>query len=147
MANAKVQHELSKTNAELVDELKMRKKQLKSTQSMLHHCRRLATFDEGKNGSEPDMSLLCQNIEKAVSVCLPGKHAKTKAALVIEAMISGMLFQGECRIILQEMKRLHICAVFKEWKVLKAYDFSSIGAFKTSKVKSLHAVQDEEKQG
>jgi hypothetical protein len=91
------------------------------------------------------MILLCQNIEKAVSVCLPDKQTRTKAAIVIEAMESEMLLQGECRIILQEMKWLHIHAVFKEWKVLKSYDCSSIGAFKNSTVKALHSVLDEEK--
>ncbi len=64
----------------------------------------------------------------------------------LKSMQSMMLFQGECHLILQEMKRLHIRAVFKEWKVLKAYDCSSIGAFKTSTVKALHFVLDEEKQ-
>jgi hypothetical protein len=62
-------------------------------------------------------------------------------------MENGMLFSGECQLLLEEMKRLHICAVFTDWKVLKAYDRSSIGAFNSSTIKALNTILDEEKRG
>ncbi len=46
--------------------------------------------------------------------------------------------------LLNEMKHLYVHQIFKEWKVLKAFDCSSIGAFETSTVKALHSVSDED---
>jgi hypothetical protein len=37
--------------------------------------------------------------------------------------------------------------VFKGWRLLKAFDCSSAGAFKTSTLQAMHAVLDEEKNG
>ena len=48
---------------------------------------------------------------------------------------------------LDEMKRLYVRHIFKDWKVLKAFDCSAIGAFKTSTIKALHSVLDEDKIG
>jgi hypothetical protein len=49
--------------------------------------------------------------------------------------------------IIKELKRMHIRNVFKEWKLLKAFDCSSVGAFKTSTLQAMHAVLDEDKNG
>jgi len=114
----------------LLSESETPKKQLKSAQSMLSNFRKQTVFEEGEKGCvEPDMKLLCRNVEKAVSASLPGRRTMNKAAALMKAIESSMLFNGECEVMLQEVKRLHIRNVFKEWKVLKAYDCSSIGAF------------------
>jgi hypothetical protein len=82
---------------ELVSELDASKKQLKSAQSMLNHYNQRVTFEEGVKGcKDADLALLCCNIEKVISLCLPGKHNKSKAAALMNVMENGMLFNGEC---------------------------------------------------
>jgi hypothetical protein len=94
-----------------------------------------------------DLVSLCQDIDKIFSVHYPGKHAQTRAKLLLDALSSGLLFHGEAIALLDEMKRLYIRNVFKDWKVLKAFDCSSIGAFKTSTIKALNSVLDDGKIG
>jgi hypothetical protein len=78
-------------------ELDASKKQLKSAQSMLNHYNQRVTFEEGVKGcKDADLALLCCNIEKVISLCLPGKHNKSKAAALMNVMENGMLFNGEC---------------------------------------------------
>jgi hypothetical protein len=93
------------------------------------------------------MKKFCKVIEKAVAVALPNRHVATKAKMVVDALSSGMLFSGEGVYLLNELHKKYICHVFKPWKLVKAYDCSSIGAFKTATIKALHSVLDENKLG
>jgi hypothetical protein len=93
------------------------------------------------------MKKFCKLIEKAIAVALPGKHLRTKAKMVVDALSSGMLFNGEGVRLLNELHKNYIRHIFKTWKLVKAYDCSSIGAFKTATIKVLHSVLDENKLG
>ena len=77
----------------------------------------------------------------------PCKHAQTRAKLLIDALLSGLLFHGEAIPLLDEMKRLYVRHIFKDWKVVKAFDCSAISTFKTSTIKALHSVLDKDKIG
>jgi hypothetical protein len=131
----------------LEDDLLETKKKLRSTQTMLSRSREHQSSlvkKSGKTKVVDPMVALCQSIDKVFSIHFPGKHSQTRAQLLIEALSSGLLFHGEGVALLQEMKRLYVRQIFKDWKVLKAFDCSSIGAFKTSTVKALHSILDEQ---
>ncbi len=98
------------------------------------------------NNIDP-MKYLCKSIEKLLGTVLPGKHAHEKASLLITALSSAKLLKGEGLKVLNELKRQHIRQVFKEWRLLKAFDCSSFGAFKTSTLQAMHSVLDEENNG
>jgi hypothetical protein len=135
----------------LEGQLEDSKKRLRSTQTMLSRSREQQSLMQKKIDSTGtcggDLIKLCQDIDKLLSNHYPGKHAKNKAKLLLDALSSGLLFHGEGVALLAEMKRLYVRNVFKDWKVLKAFDCSSIGAFKTSTVKALNSVLDEDKIG
>jgi hypothetical protein len=109
-------------------QLKDSKKKLRSAQNMLSHSRKKC------GDGTVDMVKLCKDIDKVVSWHFPGKHAPLKAKVVVDALCSGLLFQGEGVEFLNELKRRYVRDVFKDWKVLKAFLCSAIGAFKTSTV-------------
>jgi len=99
-------------------------------------------------GSSADpVESFCQIIEKAASVALPGKHAATKAKMIIDALSSGLIFGGEGVELLNKLHINYIRHIFKPWKMVKAYDCSLIGAFKTATIKALHSVLDDGKVG
>jgi len=93
------------------------------------------------------MKYLCTSIEKIVGTILPGKHAHEKALLLINALCSENMCKGEGLKVINEIKRMHFREVFKEWKLLKAFDCSSVGAFKTSTLQAMHSVLDEHNNG
>jgi hypothetical protein len=139
--------EIQDENDALQNQLDESKKKLKSAQTMLSRCREQQTLIPNSNPEGDPFVKLCRGIDKVFSVHYPGKHAQTKAKLLLEALSSGVLFHGEGVALLNDMKRLYVRQIFKDWKVLKAFDCSSIGAFKTSTVKALHSVLDNEKVG
>jgi hypothetical protein len=47
---------------------------------------------------------LCQDIDKIFSMHYPGKHAQTRAKLLLDALSSGLLFHGEAIALLDEIK-------------------------------------------
>jgi hypothetical protein len=116
-------------------EVEKSKKKLRSSQNMLSWYR----SKSASHGSN-DMAKLCKEIESVMSSYCPGKHAQTKAKILLDALSSGIL-------LLNEMKRLYVHNIFKDWKVLKAFDCSAIGAFKTSTVKALNLVLDDGRIG
>ncbi len=117
------------------------KKKMRSAQNMLSRSRKK------RGDGTVDMVKLCKDIDKVVSWHFPGKRAPLKAKVVVDALCSGSLFQGEGVEFLNELKRRYVRDVFKDWKVLKAFDCSAIGAFKTSTVQALNSVLDEGKIG
>jgi hypothetical protein len=140
--------ESRESNKFLEKELEESKKKLKSTQNMLSRCRDAQSKTVKKKVSRMgDLKTLCQDIDKIFSMHFPGKHGQTRAKLLLDALSSGLLFHREAIPLLDEMKQLYVRNVFKDWKVLKAFDCSSIGAFKTSTIKALNSVLDEGKIG
>jgi hypothetical protein len=149
--------------AELIQEkLKVQEKldgatrKLKSSQALVtYYKKELLQKDRKKSkyfnvevGSKADpVKNFCQIIEKAASLALPGKHTTTKAKMMINALSSGMLFGGDGVELLNNLHANYIRHIFKPWKLVKAYDCSSIGAFKTATVKALHGILDEGKAG
>lgn len=130
------------------EQLEETKKKLRSTQSMLSQSRdEQQSLNIKKQSAVGDLNLLCQDINKIFSRHFPKKRTQTKAKLLIDALTSGLLFHGEAIPLLDEMKRLYVRHIFKDWKVLKAFDCSAIGALKTSTIKALHSVLDEDKIG
>jgi len=123
-------------------EVEKSKKKLRSSQNMLSRYR----SKSASHGSN-DMAKLCKEIERVMSSYCPGKHTQTKAKILLDALSSGILFHREGVLLLNEMKRLYVRNIFKDWKVLKAFDCSAIGAFKTSTVKALNLVLDDGRIG
>lgn len=143
-------------NSVLNNSLEECRKKLKSTQAMLsrsRQCQQKLILQKPSKQSSPNeeevdpFKKLCESIDKVFSVHYPGKDPQTKAKILLEALSGGILFHGEGVALLQELKRLYVRDIFKDWKVLKAFDCSSIGAFKTSTVKALHSVLDDQKIG
>jgi hypothetical protein len=127
-------------------------KKLRSTQTMLTHIGEQQSSMQKKKECNAasecgDFVKLCQELDKFFSIHYPGKHAKSKAKLLLNALSSENLFNGEGAGLLAEMNRLYVQNVFKDWKVLKAFNCSPIGAFKSSTVKALTSVLDEGKIG
>jgi hypothetical protein len=88
---------------------------------------------------------LCESIERACNH-LKGKHASTKAKLLMEAIKRGNLFKGEAATALSEFVRQRVRDLFRPWKLVKAGDVYSAGSFKTSTVNALRQVIDHEKE-
>jgi hypothetical protein len=147
---------LEKENIFLKEKLHCTERKLKSAQVLANHYKKENSRKEIyqlkktdgvlRNNMDP-MKYLCKSIEKLLGTVLPGKHVHEKASLIIKALSSEMLFKGEGLRILNELKRQHIRQVFKEWRLLKAFDCSSVGAFKTSMLEAMHSVLDKEKNG
>jgi hypothetical protein len=147
---------LEKVNLELQTKLDVTERKLKSTQVLSNYykkensCKEIYTLKKlngALSGSMDPMTYLCKSVEKLVGAILPGRHAHEKASLLINALGSEKLFKGEGTKIIKEINRLHIRNFFKELKLLKAFDCSSVGAFKTSTLQAMHAVLDEDKNG
>ncbi len=93
-------------------------------------------------GSSIEEQVACC-IEQSVSQLLPGKHAHTKAKVLLDVIQSGKLFKGEASAAQFESTMSCIKEIFHPWRILKACDVSPVGAFKTSSLKALQNVIDE----
>lgn len=153
---AKEYSELEKDNKVLQCKLDGTRRKLKSSQVLVKHYKKelsckeiykLKKCDGEISPSKDPMKYLCDSIEKLAATVLPRKHMHEKAALIINALSTERLFKGEGIKILDSLKISHIHNVFKEWRLLKAFDCSSVGAFKTSTLQAMHAVLDGEKLG
>jgi hypothetical protein len=76
-------------------------------------------------------------------VHLKGKHNATEAKLLMEAITSCKLFNGEASKVFQEKIRCYIRKLFSLWKLVKASDVAAVGAFKSSTINALRGVIDE----
>ena len=61
--------------------------------------------------------------------------------------MSGRLYNGEARTVMNNHVCSYIKDLFKPWRLLKAGDVSAMGAFKPSTIKALNEVADLEKIG
>ncbi len=115
----------------------------------LSQSKKLVEYYKGKNKlfTPSKSSSVTEALELALSKIYPGKHAATKAKLLVDEILSGRLFEGEAKSAVDIYIRSHVRELFKPWRVLKAGDVSPIGAFKTSTVKALNDVIDEKNQG
>jgi len=154
VSELQVQHfELQEKCADLEQQLDNSKKRVRSLQTMLSRNKAQQSLMVKNKvgtdavGSDGDLLKLCRYLDKFFAVHYSGKHAKSKAKLLLDALNSGLLFHGEGVAIIADLNRLYVKNVFKDWKVLKCFDCSPIGAFKTSTVKALNAVLDDGKIG
>jgi hypothetical protein len=138
---------LENTKAKLQVEVDVLKQRLKVAQEQKKHYKSQVNQGRLDITDRKGLKKLCKVIENTVALALPGRHAGTKAKFVLDAISSGMLFSGEGVKLLHELHRQYVRHIFKEWKLVKAYDCSSIGAFKTATIKALHSVLDESKIG
>ncbi len=84
------------------------------------------------------------SLETSLSGCFPNKHASTKAKVLMDEITSGRLFNGEALNLTKIFAQSYVRDLFKPWRMLKAGDASSVGAFKTSAIKALREVIDHE---
>jgi len=87
------------------------------------------------------------SLEAAISKVYPTKHPSTKAKLLMEEISSGRLFNGESLKLTQDFAQSYVRDLFKPWRMLKASDMSSVGAFKTSTIKALNEIIDYDRLG
>jgi hypothetical protein len=120
------------------------KKKLKQSQSVAVYYKKRSEKNIKKASNVVDITA---GLEIALSKLFPGKHPATKAKLLFDEIISGRLYNGEARNVVNDYVRSYIKDLFKPWRVLKAGDVSAIGAFKSSTVKALNEVIDREKLG
>jgi len=135
-------------------ELEAINKEIKRSKEVLEECqqelRRKKELHRYYNKLSNSSS--CDDITKLVGVIegalihLKGKHNCTKAKLLMEAIVSGQLFNGEASKILQERIRSYIRSLFRPWKLVKAADVAAVGAFKSSTINALRSVIDENKE-
>ncbi len=93
-------------------------------------------------GASDEVANVCSSIERAFS-CLKGKHAAKKSQRVLmEAIMSGNLLQGEAAIAVNDIIKQFISNLFRPWRLVKAGDFSSVGGFKTTTINTLRSVVD-----
>ncbi len=97
------------------------------------------------NTSSDDVTKLIEVIEGAL-IHLKGKHNCTKAKLLMKAILSGRLFNGEAANLLQKKIRHYIQNLFHPWNLVKTADVAAVGAFKSSTINALCSVIDEQKE-
>ena len=86
----------------------------------------------------PEMKeLLCQKIGDAINAILKGKQLRTKSRLLIELLLSGLMFHGEGVPILVSMHCDYVSNLFCAWKLVKAGDVAPAGAFRNSTIYGL----------
>jgi hypothetical protein len=106
----------------------------------------LARYHDNNNPSDIDAEVdnvgyLCYTIERACNH-LKGKHASTKAKLLMEAVSCGQLFKGEAASAFSDVVKARVRELFRPWKLVKAGDVSSAGSFKTSTINALREIID-----
>jgi hypothetical protein len=90
---------------------------------------------------------ICHAIEQSCSDLLPGKHCKSKAALVLFALQSEQLMKGEMCAALFAYRKKFIQNFFRPSRLLKACDLGPISSFRTGTIEYLRQVIDESKEG
>jgi hypothetical protein len=119
-------------------------KRLKSKRALQQYYEKRASFEVFSSSNEA--STLQQAIENAFT-CLKGKHASTKARMLIEAIMNGSILQGEAAIVVHDIIKKFIRKLFQPWKLVKAGDVSAVGGFKTTTINTLRSVVDENGEG
>jgi hypothetical protein len=88
-----------------------------------------------------------KSLEQYLSKLYPSKHATTKAKLLLAEFVSNNFLNGEGKVAINDLVCSHIYHLFRPWKIVKVGDVSAVGAFKTSTIKALHSVIDENNSG
>jgi hypothetical protein len=133
--------------AEINQQVEQRKQVLAAYEKEIKKKREINRYynQVSNNTSSDDITKLIEVIEGAL-IHLKGKHNCTKAKLLMEAIISGRLFNGEAANLLQKKIRNYIQNLFRPWKLVKAADVAAVGAFKSSTINALRSVIDEQNE-
>jgi hypothetical protein len=129
----------SKLNG-LMEQIKEASEKLKSKKALVQYYEKKTSVK--LSSSSDETATLCHAIEKAFT-CLKGKHASTKARLLVEAIMSGKLLQGEAAVVVHDVIKQFITKLFRPWKLVKAGDVAAVGGFKTTTINTLRSVVDE----
>jgi hypothetical protein len=119
-------------------------KQLKSKKLLVKYYDTKFSSD-GKTAPD-ELATLCHAIENAFS-CLKGKHATTKARMLMEALMSGGILNGEATVSFKAVVKQYIRSLFRPWKLVKAGDMAAVGGFKTTTINALRNIIDENGEG
>jgi hypothetical protein len=147
-----VQRELSAKQYLVIEEkIKFAATTLAEYNKKLKGTKALIRYYDGKEvtastATSKETDILCNAIEKAFS-CLKGKHATTKARMLMEALMSGGILNGEATIAFQGVVKQYIRSLFRPWKLVKAGDMVVVGGFKTTTMNALRTIIDENGDG
>jgi hypothetical protein len=148
----KLHLELVECNLHAVEEkIKLAASTLAEYNKKLKGRKSLARYYDGKDVIEStvtcnEKATLCHAIENAFS-CLKGKHATTKARMLMEALMSGDILNGEATVSFQAVMKQYIRSLFRPWKLVKAGDMAAVGGFKTTTINALRNIIDEKGEG
>jgi hypothetical protein len=120
------------------------KKKVKSKKLLVRYYDKKDRKDIPTNSMELDTLI---NARERAFCCVKGRHASTKARLLLEAIMSGKLLQGEAANVLHDVAKQYIIKLFRPWKLVKAGDVSAVGGFKTTTINALRTVVDEKCEG
>jgi hypothetical protein len=67
--------------------------------------------------------------------------------MLIEALMSGGILNGEATIAFQGVVKQYIRSRFRPWKLVKAGDMAAVGGFKTTTMNALRTIIDENGDG
>jgi len=133
--------------SDIAEKIKNASASLVEYQRQVKAKRVLVSYYDRKNkkasggGASDEVANVCSSIERAFS-CLKGKHAAKKSRVLMEAIMSGNLLQGEAAIAVNDIIKQFISNLFRPWRLVKAGDFSSVGGFKTTTINTLRSVVD-----
>jgi DNA repair exonuclease SbcCD ATPase subunit len=129
---------------EATDKLSELRKEVKNKKQLLQYYE--GKDKPGASSTETETNSIIEAIESVFSF-LKGRRYSLRAKLLIEAIMSGKLFNGEAAVAVHNVTKCYIKQLFRPWKLVKAGDVSSVGCFKTSTINALREVVDTEKEG
>ena len=86
-------------------------RQLKSKKLLIQYNNNKDSNECASSPLPDDAAIVCSAIEMAFSF-LKGKHASTKAKILVESIMSGKLFKGEADKAVNEVMRQYIRSLF-----------------------------------
>jgi hypothetical protein len=128
---------------EATDKLSELRKEVKNKKHLMQ-------YYEGKenpgahSSTETETDSIIEAIESVFSF-LRGRRYSLRAKLLILAIMSRKLFNGEAAIAVHNFTKCYIKQLFRPWKLVKAGDVSSAGCFKMSTINALREVVNNEK--
>jgi len=129
-------------------------KQISKSQGVLDNYRQqvrgqkelIRYYDQKKKGSsDDDLANFARLIEGSLSH-LKGKHATTKAKILVDAVFNHNLLNGTVATLVKEKMRHYIRHLFRPWRIVKAGDVGAVGAFKSSTIDALRNVIDDKEE-
>jgi hypothetical protein len=135
--------QVSHTCAEMESTMEESRKKVKQSQTLMHYYK-----DKIQKICDKTRKMtVVASLKSALNGCFPNKHPLTKAKLLMDEISSSRLFNGEPLKLMQIFAQHYVRDLFKPWRMLKAADELSVGAFKTATVKALNKVRDYERLG